>query len=100
DDLRKAGDTQILVHNLAPDSTAAFRDLVSSNFGEWDLAPAPGEQSGSLLTLKPSTVGAIQAHTMSQSEDTIRGRIDALALAATCATPRRYPARIIRDLTR
>jgi len=78
DDLRKAGDTQILVHNLAPDATAAFRDLVSSNFGEWDLAPAPGEQSGYLLTLKPSTVAAIQAQTMSQSEDTIRRRIDAL----------------------
>ena len=28
DELRKVGDTQILVHNLAPDSTAAFRDLV------------------------------------------------------------------------
>ncbi len=42
DDLRKVTDTQILVHNLAPDSTAAFRDLVSSNFPEWDVSPAPG----------------------------------------------------------
>src|ERR1700692_1654583 len=30
EDLRKVGDTQILVHNLAPDAAAAFRDLVSS----------------------------------------------------------------------
>jgi len=32
DEVRKLGDTQILVHNLAPESTAAFRDLVSSSF--------------------------------------------------------------------
>src|ERR1700732_1463888 len=32
DDLRKVSDTQILVHNLAPESTAAFRDLVGSSF--------------------------------------------------------------------
>src|SRR5437588_9986984 len=87
DDLRKIGDTQILVHNLAPESTAAFRDLVSSNFGEWDLAPAPGEQSGYLLTIKPSTVAAIQAQTMSQSEDTIRRRIDALGLTEPVVAP-------------
>jgi len=87
DDLRKVGDTQILVHNLAPDSTATFRDLVSSNFPEWDLAPAPGEQSGYLLTMKPSTVAAIQAQTMAQSEDTIRRRIDALGLTEPVVAP-------------
>ena len=58
DDLRKVSDTQILVHNVAPDSTATFRDLVSSNFPDWDIAPAPGEQSGYLLSMKPSTVAA------------------------------------------
>src|SRR5579872_147390 len=88
DDLRKVGDTQILVHNLAPDSTAAFRDVVSSNFGDWDApAPAPGEQSSYLLTMKPSTVAAIQAQTMSQSEDTIRRRIDALGLTEPVVAP-------------
>src|ERR1700752_669151 len=30
DEIRKASDTQILVRNLAPESTSAFRDLVSS----------------------------------------------------------------------
>ena len=88
DDLRKVGDTQILIHNLAPDSTAAFRDVVSSNFADWDApAPAPGEQSGYLLTTKPSTVAAIQAQTMSQSEDTIRRRIDALGLTEPVVAP-------------
>ena len=46
DEIRKVSDTQILVHNLAPESTAAFRDLVSSSFPDWDIAPAPGESSG------------------------------------------------------
>src|SRR3984893_14176655 len=87
DDLRKVSDTQILVHNLAPESTAAFRDLVGSSFPEWDLAPAPGEQSGYALTLKPSTVAAIQAQTMAQSEDTIRRRIDALGLTEPVVAP-------------
>jgi preprotein translocase subunit SecD len=87
DELRKVGDAQILVHNLAPESTAVFRDLIGSNFAEWDVAPAPGEQSGYLLTMKPSTVGAIQGQTMSQSEDTIRRRIDALGLTEPVVAP-------------
>jgi len=87
DELRKLGDTQFLVHNLAPDGVAAFRDLVASAFPEWDIAPAPGEQSGYVLTMKPSTVVAIQAQTMSQSEDTIRRRIDALGLTEPYVAP-------------
>jgi preprotein translocase subunit SecD len=87
DELRKLGDTQILVHNLAPDGAAAFRDLVASAFPEFDIAPAPGEQSGYVLTMKPSTVVAIQAQTMSQSEDTIRRRIDALGLTEPYVAP-------------
>src|SRR5579862_9361182 len=80
EDVSKASDTQILVHNLAPESAAAFRDLVSTNFPDSDVSPAPGEASGYLLTLKSSAVSAIQDQTMSQSEDTIRRRIDALGL--------------------
>jgi preprotein translocase subunit SecD len=80
DELRKLSDTQILVHNLAPDSTAAFRDLVGTNFPDWDISPAPGETSGYLLSLKPSTIAAIADQTMAQSEDTIRRRVDVLGL--------------------
>src|SRR3984885_4545427 len=87
DEVRKLGDTQILVHNLAPDSTSAFRDLVSSGFPDWDISPAPGETSGYLLTLKPSTIAAIQDQTMSQSEDTIRRRIDQLGLTEPFVAP-------------
>src|SRR5579862_256669 len=87
DEIRELNDTQILVHNLAPESTAAFRDLVSSNFPDWDVAPAPGETSGYLVTAKPSTVAAIQDQTMSQAEDTIRRRIDALGLTEPFVAP-------------
>ncbi len=58
DEIRKVSDTQILVHNLAPESTAAFRDLVSSSFPDWDISPAPGESSGYMLTMK--AVGRIR----------------------------------------
>ena len=61
DELRKVNDTQILVHNLAPESAGAFRDLVDATFPDWSIAPAAGETSGYLLTMKPSTLAAIQA---------------------------------------
>jgi preprotein translocase subunit SecD len=86
-EIRKAGDTQILVHNLAPDGVAGFRDLVSSGFADWDISPAPGEQSGYVLTIKPSSISAIQEQTMAQSEETIRRRIDALGLAEPYVAP-------------
>jgi len=87
DEMRKLSDTQILVRNLAPDSAATFRDLVSSSFPDWSVAPAPGEQSGYLLTIMPSSIAAIEAQTMSQSEDTIRRRIDALGLTEPYVAP-------------
>ena len=51
------------------------------------LRRAPGEASGYLLTLKPSTIAAIQEQTMSQSEETIRRRIDALGLTEPFVAP-------------
>ena len=84
---RKQSDTQILIHNVAPESNSAFRDVVSSNFTDWDIAPAPGEPSGYLLTQKPSVISAVQDTTMSQSEDTIRRRIDALGLTEPFVAP-------------
>jgi preprotein translocase subunit SecD len=87
DEVREPSDTQILVHNLAPESTAAFRDLVSSSFPDWDVSPAPGESSGYVLTMKPSVISSIQQQTMTQSEDTIRRRIDALGLTEPFVAP-------------
>jgi preprotein translocase subunit SecD len=87
DELREVSDTQMLAHNLSPDSTAGFRDLVDTNFPDWSIAPAPGETSGYLLTLKPSAIAAIQAQTMSESEDTIRRRTDALGLTEPFVAP-------------
>ncbi len=80
DEIRKVDDTHILVRNLAPDQSANFRDLVAANFAEWNTAPAPGETSGYLLTMKASVVANIQQQTMEQSLETIRRRVDALGL--------------------
>ncbi len=80
DEIRKLSDTQILVRNLPVESTATFRDLVAINFPEWSIAPAPGEASGWVLRMRPSTVAAIQQQALLQTEDTIRRRIDALGL--------------------
>ena len=87
DEIRKLNDTQILVHNLATDQTSAFRDLVGENFPEWDIAPAPNETSGYVLTMKPSAVALIDQQTMDQSVETINRRIDALGLTEPTVAP-------------
>ncbi len=76
--IEKKSDTQILVSNLAPDQSGAFRDLLNDQFRDWDVAPAVG--GGYLLTMKPATVAFIQNQTLDQAEETIRRRIDALGL--------------------
>ncbi len=80
DEIRKVDDTHILVRNLAPEQSGAFRDLLSELFSDWDLAPAPGEPSGYTLTMKPTIVSGIQTQTLDLAEETIRRRIDALGL--------------------
>lgn len=80
EEIRKVDDTHILVRNLAPEQSGSFRDLVRDTFPDWTLGPAPGEPSGYVLTMRPTTVAAIQKQTLDQSEETIRHRIDALGL--------------------
>jgi preprotein translocase subunit SecD len=81
DEIRRVDDTHILVRNVATENSAAFRDLVNDVFsGDWDMTPAAGEQSGYLLTLRPSTISRIQQQTMQQSLETIERRINALGL--------------------
>jgi preprotein translocase subunit SecD len=87
-EIRRIDDTHILVRNVAPEQAAAFRDLVRDQFGaDWDLAPAAGETSGYLLTMKPSVVARIHETTMEQSLETIRRRIDQLGLTEPTVVP-------------
>jgi preprotein translocase subunit SecD len=87
DELRKLSDTQILVHNLAPEQAGTARTIISDQFPDWDVAPAPGEPSGYLLTMKASHVADISQRTMDQAEETIRRRIDALGLTEPLVAP-------------
>jgi preprotein translocase subunit SecD len=87
DELRKLSDTQILVHNIAPEQAGAARNIISDQFPDWDVAPAPGEPSGYLLTMKASHIADIQQRTMDQAEETIRRRIDALGLTEPLVAP-------------
>ncbi len=79
-EIRRVSDTQILVRNLNPDSTGAFRDLASNQFADWSLAPAAGEMNGYMLTMKPSVVSDLRKQTMDQALETITRRINALGL--------------------
>ena len=79
-EIRRVDDTHILVRNIDPATSATFRDIVSTQFQDWSMSPAPGEQNGYLLTMKPSVVADIRRNTMDQSLDTITRRINALGL--------------------
>ena len=87
EEIRKLSDTQILVHNLAPEQAGTARDLIVDQFPDWDPSPAPGEASGYILTMKPTKIADVQAQTMTQAEETIRRRIDALGLTEPLVAP-------------
>ncbi len=87
DEIRKLGDTQFLVHNLAPEQAGAARNLINDQFPDWDVSPAPGEPSGYLVTMKQTRIVNIQQQTMDQAEETIRRRIDALGLTEPLVAP-------------
>ena len=87
DEIRKLSDTQILVHNIAPDQAGAARNVISDQFPDWNITPAPGETSGYVVTMSPTRISNIQSQTMDQAEETIRRRIDALGLTEPLVAP-------------
>src|ERR1700681_4748752 len=87
DEIRKLSDTQILVHNIASEQAGSARNLINDQFPDWDVSPAPGENSGYVVTMKQSRVVNIQQQTMDQAEETIRRRIDALGLTEPLVAP-------------
>jgi len=79
-EIRRIDDTHILLRNIESTSTSSFRDLVNSQFTDWAISPAAGENNGYELTLKPSVVADIRQNTMNQTLETITRRINALGL--------------------
>ena len=79
-EIRRVDDTHILIRNVDPATSANFRDLVTTQFPDWTMAPAAGETNGYLLTMKPSVVADLRKNTMDQALETITRRINALGL--------------------
>jgi preprotein translocase subunit SecD len=79
-EIRRVDNQHILVRDVAPASVNAFKDLINNQFQEWSLAPAAGEASGYLLTMRPSVVSDMRKSVMDQSLETIERRINALGL--------------------
>ena len=86
-EIRRVDDTHILVRSVTPDLAGPFRNLVLDVFGDWELAPAAGEQYGYLLTMKPSVIAEINRQTIEQALETIRRRIDQLGLTEPTIAP-------------
>jgi preprotein translocase subunit SecD len=81
DEVRRVDDTHIVVRNVPSDQLSDFRDLIASQLqNSWDMSPTAGEPSSYTLTLRKSTIAAIQEQTMQQSLETIERRINALGL--------------------
>lgn len=81
EEIRRVDDTHILVRNVAPDSTAPLRDYYDDQMSrDWEMGPAPGEKSGYLISLRPSTAAGIQQQTMQITLETLERRINALGL--------------------
>jgi len=79
-EIRRVDNQHILARDVAPASVNAFKDLINNQFQEWSLAPAAGEASGYLLTMRPSVVSDLRKSVMDQSLETIERRINALGL--------------------
>jgi len=79
-EIRRVDDQHILIREVAPATASSLRDMVGTQFANWNIAPAAGEQAGYLLTMKPSVVADLQRQTMDQSLETIERRINALGL--------------------
>src|SRR5271156_2072780 len=79
-EIRRVDNQHILARDVAPASVNAFKDLINNQFQEWSLAPAAGEASGYLLTMRPSVVSDLRKSVMDQSLETIERRIHALGL--------------------
>src|ERR1700687_380797 len=76
EEVRRVDDTHIIVRNVPPDQDGQFRDLIHQQFeNTWTTSAAPGEPNSTLLTMRPTTVSAIQETTMTQSLETIERRI-------------------------
>src|SRR5450432_3988444 len=80
-DIRRLDDTHIQVNNVEQATSTTFRDILSNQFTDWNVAPAAGAVNGYLLTLKPSVIDQLRRDTMDQALETITRRINALGLA-------------------
>ena len=81
DEVRRIDDTHILVRNIDPAQSNAFRDIIAAQYANvWDLGSAAGEPNGFTLTLRTGAIAQIQETTMSLSLETIERRINALGL--------------------
>jgi len=88
DEVRRVDDTHVIVRNVSPDQDAQFRDLIHEQFeNNWTLGSAPGDPNAVLLTMRPTTISAIQESTMTQSLETIERRINALGLTEPTIQP-------------
>ena len=98
-DLRRVDDTHIQVDNVDSNTSGAFRDLISTQFTDWAMAPAAGVVNGYLLTMRPSVVADLRRETMVQAVETITRRINALGLTEpTIATTGRGDNEILVQL--
>jgi preprotein translocase subunit SecD len=70
---------KIVIKGITPDGTTALRNGVLEKMQEYDLTP--GAENTWVLAMKPSLLGDLKKHAVTQAIETIRGRIDTLGVS-------------------
>jgi preprotein translocase subunit SecD len=89
EEVRRVDDQHFIVRGVPNNSFTAFSDLLNDQFqNNWTSGPAPGEPNATMLSMRPTTVAAIEETTMSQTLETIERRVNALGLTEPTIQPR------------
>ncbi|HKQ85324.1 MAG TPA: protein translocase subunit SecD [Candidatus Acidoferrales bacterium] len=70
--------TQVVVHDVDPNATGRFRDIVTNQLPGWTLSSLAGENNGYVLAYPPSALADLRSRTMEDAIETITRRVDAL----------------------
>ena len=85
--LDEADQIQINIRGVPLDSTAAFREVVNTNFStEWVLAPV--NSTDYKMNIRPTAANNLRQDTMERAIRTIENRINGLGLAESTVQPR------------
>ncbi|MGH9396757.1 MAG: protein translocase subunit SecD [Terriglobia bacterium] len=84
--VQKTDATHVLIKGVAPNSLAAVESLAASQFPDWYIGSAAGDQNSRVLSLKTSVVATTKDDAFKLAMATINRRINGLGVTETTIT--------------